>query len=32
MFLVDLRSKKITGKEAEVALGRAQTPVNKNAA
>jgi glycine hydroxymethyltransferase len=26
MFLVDLRSKKITGKEAEVALGRARTP------
>jgi glycine hydroxymethyltransferase len=31
MFLVDLRSKKITGKEAEVALGRAQITINKNA-
>ncbi len=31
MFLVDLRSKKITGKDAEVALGRAQITINKNA-
>jgi glycine hydroxymethyltransferase len=31
MFLVDLRSKKITGKEAEAALGRAQITINKNA-
>jgi len=31
MFLVDLRAKKITGKEAEAALGRAQITVNKNA-
>ena len=31
MFLVDLRPKKITGKEAEAALGRAQITVNKNA-
>jgi glycine hydroxymethyltransferase len=31
MFLVDLRSKKITGKDAEVALGRAQITTNKNA-
>ncbi len=31
MFLVDLRSKKITGKEAKVALGCAQITINKNA-
>jgi len=31
MFLVDLRSKKITGKEAEAVLGRAHITVNKNA-
>ncbi|MBI5938227.1 MAG: serine hydroxymethyltransferase [Betaproteobacteria bacterium] len=31
VFLVDLRSKKITGKEAEAALGRAHITVNKNA-
>ena len=31
MFLVDLRSKKITGKDAEAALGRAHITVNKNA-
>ena len=31
MFLVDLRSKKITGKDAEAALGRAKMTVNKNA-
>jgi glycine hydroxymethyltransferase len=31
MFLVDLRSKNITGKDAEDALGRAQMTVNKNA-
>jgi glycine hydroxymethyltransferase len=31
MFLVDLRSKKITGKDAEAALGRAHMTVNKNA-
>jgi len=31
MFLVDLRSKKITGKDAEVALGQAQITINKNA-
>jgi glycine hydroxymethyltransferase len=31
MFLVDLRAKKITGKEAEAALGRAHITVNKNA-
>jgi glycine hydroxymethyltransferase len=31
MFLVDLRSKGITGKEAEAALGRAHITVNKNA-
>ncbi len=29
--LVDLRSKKITGKDAEAALGRAQITINKNA-
>jgi glycine hydroxymethyltransferase len=31
MFLVDLRPKKITGKDAEAALGRAQITINKNA-
>jgi len=31
MFLVDLRAKKITGKDAEAALGRANITVNKNA-
>jgi glycine hydroxymethyltransferase len=31
MFLVDLRAKKVTGKEAEEALGRARITVNKNA-
>ena len=31
MFLVDLRAKKITGKEAEAALGKAHITVNKNA-
>jgi len=31
MFLVDLRSKKITGKDAEAALGSAHITVNKNA-
>jgi glycine hydroxymethyltransferase len=31
MFLVDLRAKKITGKDAEAALGRAHMTVNKNA-
>jgi glycine hydroxymethyltransferase len=31
MFLVDLRPKRITGKDAEAALGRAQITVNKNA-
>ena len=31
VFLVDLRSKNITGKEAEAALGKAHIPVNKNA-
>jgi glycine hydroxymethyltransferase len=31
LFLVDLRPKKITGKDAEAALGRAQITVNKNA-
>jgi glycine hydroxymethyltransferase len=30
MFLVDLRSKRITGKAAEVALGQAHITVNKN--
>ncbi len=30
MFLVDLRAKKITGKDAEAALGRAHITVNKN--
>jgi len=31
MFLVDLRAKRITGKDAEGALGRAHITVNKNA-
>jgi glycine hydroxymethyltransferase len=31
MMLVDLRAKKITGKDAEAALGRANITVNKNA-
>jgi len=31
LFLVDLRAKKITGKDAEAALGRAYITVNKNA-
>jgi glycine hydroxymethyltransferase len=31
MFLLDLRPKKITGKDAEDALGRAHITVNKNA-
>ena len=31
MFLLDLRTKKITGKEAEAVLGRAHITVNKNA-
>ena len=31
LFLVDLRTKKITGKDAEAALGRAHITVNKNA-
>jgi glycine hydroxymethyltransferase len=31
MFLVDLRAKKITGKDTEAALGRAHITVNKNA-
>ncbi len=31
MFLLDLRKKGITGKDAEVALGRAHITVNKNA-
>jgi len=31
MFLVDLRSRNITGKDAEAALGRANITVNKNA-
>lgn len=30
VFLVDLRAKKITGKEAEAALGKAHITVNKN--
>ncbi len=30
LFLVDLRSKKLTGREAEAALGRANITVNKN--
>ena len=31
LFLVDLRAKNLTGKEAEAALGRAHITVNKNA-
>jgi glycine hydroxymethyltransferase len=31
LFLVDLRAKRITGKDAEDALGRAQITLNKNA-
>jgi glycine hydroxymethyltransferase len=31
MFLVDLRPKNITGKDAEIALGKAGITVNKNA-
>ena len=31
MFLLDLQAKKITGKDAEAALGRAHITVNKNA-
>ncbi len=31
LFLLDLRAKKITGKEAEIALGKAHITVNKNA-
>jgi glycine hydroxymethyltransferase len=31
LFLVDLRAKNVTGKEAEVALGKAHITVNKNA-
>jgi glycine hydroxymethyltransferase len=31
MFLVDLRAKKITGRDAEAALGKAHITVNKNA-
>jgi glycine hydroxymethyltransferase len=31
MFLVDLRSKKITGKDAEAVLGHAHITLNKNA-
>ena len=31
LFLLDLRSKKVTGKDAEAALGRAHITVNKNA-
>jgi glycine hydroxymethyltransferase len=31
MFLVDLRAKKITGKDAEAALANVQITVNKNA-
>jgi glycine hydroxymethyltransferase len=31
LFLVDLRSKNVTGKDAEAALGRAHITVNKNA-
>ena len=30
VFLIDLRAKNITGKEAEIALGRAHITVNKN--
>jgi glycine hydroxymethyltransferase len=31
MFLVDLRAKRITGKDAEAALSRARITINKNA-
>jgi glycine hydroxymethyltransferase len=31
MFLVDLRAKKVTGRDAELALGKANITVNKNA-
>jgi glycine hydroxymethyltransferase len=31
VFLLDLRAKRITGKEAEAVLGRAHITVNKNA-
>jgi glycine hydroxymethyltransferase len=31
LFLLDLRAKRITGKDAEAALGRAHITVNKNA-
>jgi glycine hydroxymethyltransferase len=31
VFLLDLRAKKVTGKDAEVALDRAHITVNKNA-
>jgi len=31
MFLLDLRAKRITGKDAEIALGKAHITVNKNA-
>jgi glycine hydroxymethyltransferase len=31
LFLVDLRNKKLTGRDAEVALGKANITVNKNA-
>jgi glycine hydroxymethyltransferase len=31
LFLLDLRAKKITGKDAEAALGRAHITINKNA-
>ncbi|MBI3041962.1 MAG: serine hydroxymethyltransferase [Betaproteobacteria bacterium] len=31
MFLVDLRGKRLTGRDAEIALGRANITVNKNA-
>ena len=31
LFLVDLRAKKVTGKDAEAALSRAHITVNKNA-
>jgi glycine hydroxymethyltransferase len=31
LFLVDLRAKKLTGKDAEAALGKAHITVNKNA-
>ena len=30
LFLVDLRAKKLTGREAEIALGKANITVNKN--